>query len=357
MNVNQSPRQVYQPGEVRLSTTSPGIGWVEANGKLIRGPRELVSRLNKAGYVGFRERLAFAIGVQYNIRAQAYGPHNNRWVVFDDGGQWHTSDDHGNTWTYRSSSATDIRCATCANGTFVYGGGSGRIYYSTTALTWTKATSNFGTSTVNGVAYGNGIWVAVGTGGTIRRSTDAITWTTQTSNFGTVSINGVAYGNGVFVAVASSGAGSTIRASTDGITWTTQTSPLDTTGLQCVHFGGDRFLIGPSTSRTALATSTDGLNWTTTPFCQRDGSINAIGYGNGLWITTQNGGFAPLASRDLVTWVTVMTDNISGTGWSVLFANSTWVLTSGFMVHTAKPIEARLPFIDLGDGVRGWIKT
>jgi hypothetical protein len=93
------------------------------------------------------------------------------------------------------------------------------------AITWVTQTSNFGSTSINSVAYGNNLWVAGGGGyaalGEIRTSTDAITWTTRTSNFGSTAIRSVAFANSLWVAAGYAGQ---LRTSTDAITWVTRTS-------------------------------------------------------------------------------------------------------------------------------------
>ena len=80
------------------------------------------------------------------------------------------------------------------------------------------STSKFGTTDINGIAYGGGKFVAVGNSGKMAYSTDGVFWTTvTTSRFGTTAIRGVAYGGDKFVAVGDFGM---MAYSTDGIMWT-----------------------------------------------------------------------------------------------------------------------------------------
>ena len=72
-------------------------------------------------------------------------------------------------------------------------------------LNFVQRTSSFGTSTINGIAYGNSLFVAVGAIGKIATSPDGITWTQRTSSFGTNNIIAITYANSLFVAVGASG--------------------------------------------------------------------------------------------------------------------------------------------------------
>lgn len=99
----------------------------------------------------------------------------------------------GTTWTSRTATAlgTNHVWAVCWSetvGKFVAGGLSGDLGYSSDGVTWTAATSPFGGTAVNGIAYGAGLFVAVGDSGKIASSSDGITWTLGTSGFSTTNI-------------------------------------------------------------------------------------------------------------------------------------------------------------------------
>jgi len=95
-----------------------------------------------------------------------------------------------------------------ANNRFVAVGGytasGGQIGWSDDGIKWTVVqNTTFGTSVINGIAYGNNRFIAVGDGGKMASSTDGKTWTSvdASSVFGTSNINDIAYGNTRFFAV------------------------------------------------------------------------------------------------------------------------------------------------------------
>lgn len=166
---------------------------------------------------------------------------------------------------------------------------------------------------LNGVAYGNGTFVAVGGNkvedpkdtpyGIILTSPDGVTWTDTTPQ-NIVPLFKITYGNGTFVAAGGivdavgNISNSKILTSPDGITWTDRT-PSGLQGLinaiaydngifvaADVHFSLTTLTKWSSSSpdgHSILYTSSDGINW------QKRTStlgaiINAIAYGNGVWI-------------------------------------------------------------------------
>jgi hypothetical protein len=104
-------------------------------------------------------------------------------------------------------------------GVVVLGGTSGQMASSANnGQSWTTRTSGFGTSGINGIAYGNGIWVAGGNVGIITTSEDAITWTARTSGLSTSNnILNVKFNNGYFIAPTN--LEGNILISTNGINW------------------------------------------------------------------------------------------------------------------------------------------
>ena len=133
---------------------------------------------------------------------------------------------------------------------FIVGGANGEMAWSATGLpTWTLvASSAFGGSAINGIAYGNGMFVAVGADGKMAYSTDGTSWTAitpgtangTTATFDTSSINGIAYGNGMFVAVGDDGK---TAYSTDGISWTSvPNSTFGTSAIYGIAYGNGKFV-------------------------------------------------------------------------------------------------------------------
>jgi photosystem II stability/assembly factor-like uncharacterized protein len=74
-------------------------------------------------------------------------------------------------------------------------------------VSWTAVSNTqFGTDTIQAIAYGGNRFVAVGNKGKAAYSTDGVTWTAVSdSKFGTASIYAIVYGGNRFVAVSAGG--------------------------------------------------------------------------------------------------------------------------------------------------------
>jgi photosystem II stability/assembly factor-like uncharacterized protein len=236
---------------------------------------------------------------------------------------------NGTTWTTRTANvgSATINTVAGANGAYVLGTATGQLRYSNTLSGWTTvATSNFGTSAINGIAANdNGtLWIAVGNNGAIRTSTDiTTTWTTVTSN-SSDSFNSIAYGNGTWVA---GGINGTLRTSTDGTTWTTQTSNFGATVIRNVAYGNGFFIAGGDSGQIRTSDST-GTTWTTRTSNFGTTTINSIAYSGSRWVAVGNTGQVR-TSTDGVTWVTETINlgetNIKG----VAFGNGLFVAVCG----------------------------
>ena len=104
------------------------------------------------------------------------------------------------------------------NNVYVAVANLGKIAYSGNGTNWTMAeTSTFGDSDIMDVCFSSGVsgglFVAVGNNGKMAYSSDGINWVaipsgtsnTSTATFGSSTINGIAYGNNAFIAVGASG--------------------------------------------------------------------------------------------------------------------------------------------------------
>ena len=255
---------------------------------------------------------------------------NNLWVAVGYSGQLRTSTD-ARTWVTQNSNFgnTSIISVAYGNNLWVAGGWDGQLRTSTDAITWVTRNSNFGITNINSVAYGNNLWVAAGWTGQLRTSTNAITWTTRTSNFGNSHINSVAYSNNLWVAVGQNGQ---LRTSTDTITWVTRITQITFT-IQAVGYGNGLWAIG-STIGGRVNTSTDTINWATR-VSGIPGAIFRIVYGNGLWVISNQHDGPSISDRifststDGITWTTrIWTTNTANFGFSsrraLSYGNGIW---------------------------------
>ena len=193
----------------------------------------------------------------------------------------------GIAWTTRTSGfgTTGINGVAYGDGVYVAVGYYGDMTTSPDGTTWTARTSGFGSSHINGVTYGDGLYVAVGSDGTLTTSTDGTTWTSRTSGFGTTYITGVTHGDGLYVAVGGSGK---LTTSTNGTSWTSRTSGFGSTAINDVAYG-DGLYVAVGDDGT-LTTSTDGTTWTTRTSGFGTDDIEGVTYGDGLYVAVGDDG-------------------------------------------------------------------
>lgn len=322
---NNMPSSDYEIGEVVFSISSPGPGWLKADGTIYSketrngrfyvresslrrlGEQHAAWRLDSdvllnygtatdintvgtngtifaiggnAGGLGNRVRFTSDFGRTWNSSfISGFTTTSNITAIRNNNGIWLVSGGSaiatattlnagGTDFNVRSSGLVSITEFGFGNSIHVAAGASGQLLSSTDAITWTARTSNFGTTRITGVAFGNNVWAAVGYYGQIRSSTDAITWTTRTSN--TVShINTLAFGNGVFVGAMQLGQ---IITSTDAITWTRRT-PTPFSGQRQgreIVFANNKFYAvmrrpGSNGTDGSVIQSADGITWGSFP--------------------------------------------------------------------------------------------
>lgn len=185
----------------------------------------------------------------------------------------------------------------------------------------TRRESNFGTTAINGSAYGAGVTIIAGTGGLLRSSTDGITWTTRTSTFGSTGINSAAYGNSTFVIGGVSGL---LATSTDGITWTSRTSGFGVTTIGRVRYVNSQFITMGSSG--LVGNSTNGITWTTRRPNANTLIAYDIAYGAGVYALGKQSDVL-YTSTDLTTWTTRTSPlQYSPSLQNVLFANNLFVV-------------------------------
>ena len=111
-------------------------------------------------------------------------------------------------------------------------------------IAWTTQNSNFGTTTINSVAYDNGLWVAAGYSGQLRTSTETLSYTLQLSdnksvietnktsaNTVIVPLNSsVAFPIGSSIDIVQTGVGQTTITPAEGVTIKSSNSETKLTG-------------------------------------------------------------------------------------------------------------------------------
>ena len=213
-----------------------------------------------------------------------------------------------------------IHCIAYGNGSFVAGGNSKKISYSTDGKNWVAGIDNTNNATAYLAAtYGNGKFITSNYNKMLY-STDGKNWTAGSNQF-TPYVLSIAYGNGKFVAAglnAVYGNVTTYRGemaySIDGKNWTSVEDNIldsfDGSGIQTIAFGNGKFVAGGDCRdgghNSKIVYSTNGENWTFTPnntFFHNGNIIRDIAYGNGRFVVVCSDGVA--YSLDGINWIAV----------------------------------------------------
>lgn len=286
----------------------------------------------------------------YKISCVAYG--NGKFVGLAHNGTTHkviTSTD-GITWTagttitvfHNETSASKIMFG---NGVFVayqngnYTTKATTVVSSTDGITWTQRSTIFtnpANDYVSGMIFARGLFILYGYTGSpfvqrIVTSADGVTWTSRTTGL-TTEDQIMSMGNSDSLIVAGALISSsnliTLLTSTNGITWTKVTFPYQSDGhIYSICFINNTFVIITSTYKAftspdgtnwtkrntnapgvfinlsvnnlaymnkyantvrTIHVSTNGVDWSILPTSFTIQSINAITYGNGLYVAISN---------------------------------------------------------------------
>ena len=204
-----------------------------------------------------------------------------------------------------------------SDSSYLFGGNSGLLNYSTNAIFWTLRTSGttgainslapyfvdyiaggasntvmwtqrvpgFGSSAIFTLMYDGTNYFAAGVGGVLNFSTNSIHWELRTSGR-TTQIGYGAGGNGLLYAPGQTedyvyaGASGSLSSSTDSVHWTARTSPNSTIAIQALAFGSLPIATYVRANATAgnIATSTNAIQWTLRTTGNTTNVINALLY-------------------------------------------------------------------------------
>ncbi len=256
----------------------------------------------------------------------AVGFFNNIWFAGNNVGQIFTSTD-GVNWTLR---AQPVANATVRS--FTWNQSTGSPLYSVvgyTGTTYLWATSTDGSTWTNrsaaenltDIVFGNGVWVGNYVNSYVKQSTNGTSWNVTPGPIGSQTLNstahnGVTGAGSVFVTVGN--AGSVASSNADGTTWTTRSSGVSA-ALNAVAFGNGLFVAVGNTG--VITTSPDGVTWTVRATANQLTTYNfsSVVYGAGRWIAVTNSGSignsgstygGAFVSTDGITWRPV-----GGSGW------------------------------------------
>jgi len=184
-----------------------------------------------------------------------------------------------------------------------------KVSNAVTVTGWTTVTnSTFGTTRINGIAYGDDKFVAVGNDGKIAYSSDGITWiaVAEENNTFIKNIDAIAYGDGKFVAHDVQG---NVSCSSDGgVTWTATAVNVMNNGCTAIAYGNGKFVAFHKSGPGGM-TSSDGIEWSSMSGANTI-FIKAVIYANEKFVAVGNGGDI-ITSPDGKTW-TVVTNSRFG---------------------------------------------
>lgn len=171
----------------------------------------------------------------------------------------------GTTFTYLTSIDSGIENFRSiyqnGAGLFTVTTGSGKIYTSSTGLSWTSRTSGVSTS-LNATYYDGTTWVVVGDSGVILTSTNGTTFTSGTSGVTNNLLSISKLSTTTWIAVGASG---TIITSPNATTWTTRSSgvAVDLRSVTVANLGGGTYnAVAVGRSGVGISSS-DGITWGT----------------------------------------------------------------------------------------------
>lgn len=221
-------------------------------------------------------------------------------------GRFQTS--NGSSWTYSLSGFSGTGIA--FDGSAVLYTGSfddGAVVKRQVDVCSSLVTSDVSLTTVLTAGYSDTTFLIGGSGpsGVIQTSTNqGATWATPTGTFPSVAVSSVASSNSIWMATGI-GANPVIYSLDSGATWTADAGALSAPGV--VRYGGGLWVIGGSpeaypNSNIAYSASPGGTWSFSTAFS--GGYIQALAYGNGLWIAGSGSGTSPPLqySADAITW-------------------------------------------------------
>jgi photosystem II stability/assembly factor-like uncharacterized protein len=187
---------------------------------------------------------------------------------------------NGSVWTrHTAETLSSPNKIAFGNDVFVSVGGSGRIWYSSDALTWTEAAAGSLRKYFWDLMFAEGQFIAVGDPSAIYNSTDGKVWTLRNTNVFS-SLQGITRAQGKFVVVGSGGG---VMESHDGSNWTTRSKGPQPRLFSCTYGGGRFVAVGGVDIGAYIFTSEDGFSWQDHSFPEVT-YLRSIAYGNGTFV-------------------------------------------------------------------------
>lgn len=172
-----------------------------------------------------------------------------------------------------------------AGGSFTVSSTTSSVYIATSpdTITWTVPWGNAAPQ-YNKMVFGNGIYLGfLSGGGTLPIYSFGNQYANLLNTSPTANTSDVAYANGIFYGVGTNQSG---RVSTNGTTWNSQSVsfPSSTDDASAIAYVNDRWIVGSAGSTLSISTSPTASTWVNTGLTTNIGVINAIAYGNGVYV-------------------------------------------------------------------------
>lgn len=227
----------------------------------------------------------------------------------------------GLTWTKASVGSLSAQAFIFAASTYVFVGTSGLVYSG--ASLGALVSRSAGANTFNSVAYGLGLFVAVGNNTTVYTSPDGITWTNRVT--GSVQLNKVVFDNSTFVVVGNTG---TCYTSTNGTTWTSRTTGVSVALNDAAWNGTVWAIVGASTQILSTSDFVTFTNPTTaTPLSGVNVTfLQVVWFASKFLAISSGGGIVYVTSTDGVNWVRAPLPCTQTTSYGFGVANSKYFI-------------------------------
>jgi len=197
-------------------------------------------------------------------------------------------------WSLRTSGLDfgyDIKSIDYAPQTYLAGGG---LDYAPLGDLWTLRTSGLNPGQGTGTIVYGGLY-ATSNSGRLITSTDTVVWTIRTS-LSTAAIQDIIFENSIYLYCDFLGA---IGHSTDAINWTLRTSGLLNIDLNALTYGNGVYVVGGNSS--SLATSTDTIHWIIgTGYSTSGYNGLSFDFDNNLYLSAASDGVG--VSSDAISW-------------------------------------------------------
>ena len=221
--------------------------------------------------------------------------------------------------------------------------------YSSNGTSWTALPGVFNSET-NSLVYGASYFLAYGnwSNGQLYRSSSGTSWSEVTdTDLSTITINDICYGSR-FVAVGDDGE---IRYGTSSSTWYDATVPSDVVeDINAVAYGNGVYVaVG---NKGAILRSTDGISWSVVditggnPVYQVFSEVNNVAYGNGVYVAcNEHSGAQYSSGGTLSNWKQAKNDSGNDISYEINPVYNNGVFISGRMYSNDGADWFSLPYV------------